>query len=824
MSSQLRFTTRLFYSYSHKDSQHQEKMEKVLTLLRQQDGILKDWSDRRILPGQPISITIKEKMKDTDIFVFLLSFDFIASAECQDEWTKACLIAKKNPSVVLVPIILSQCSWKGMDGMSQLKALPEDGKPIRNFQDKNAAWQQIYDGLKKLIEKLRKTFTIRDEFRKEMEKTNFLSQKHIGLQSIFVFPRLSSSYTTTGGEENAQKTIEDSQQLLRSKYTLIHGEELSGKTALCQHLFLSLVDDTKPVIYVDLDTVKRNATSNVFCDVYKHQFYGDYLLWEKQCSKVIILDNLSDQTIDHVILAIKHFDQVIVTLSTDTFYAYYRDDDRLAEFKAIEILPLTHSKQEQLIRKRTRLSGQGEPALDGQIDQIENRINTIIISNKILPRYPFYVLSILQTYEGFMPSDLSVTSYGHCYYALILSHLLKSGISYTDDEINACLNFSEYLSFKIYNSSSSDHCIGHDSLCKFVKEYKANYLIKDATLNRLFNQDYGIVTPTGQFKISYMYYFFLGRYLARNGKKHKQIMESMLNRSYITSNCLTLIFTIHHTSDDDILNDIMLHTMCALDDIKPSVLDRKEAEMFEDIVASIPPTILSSDTIQAEREKERNERDNLEHEDRSELGDKDDDESVYAVNDIYRIMKNSEILGQILRNKYGNLEREKVIEIIETIADGGLRLVRLIIGDGKEMNDIAIFIHKKNPEYSLEKIKQAIRIVSFIWTMHNIERTVGALNKPEIQSLVKEVVTKKNTPAYDLIGYFLRLDTIEQFSDYEKRQLKKMLNKYRYEFIRKVISIRTQRYLNTHQVRTQVEQAVCSLLNIKYKPKLKRLG
>ena len=96
MSSQLRFTTRLFYSYSHKDSQHQEKMEKVLTLLRQQDGILKDWSDRRILPGQPISITIKEKMKDTDIFVFLLSFDFIASAECQDEWTKACLIAKKK--------------------------------------------------------------------------------------------------------------------------------------------------------------------------------------------------------------------------------------------------------------------------------------------------------------------------------------------------------------------------------------------------------------------------------------------------------------------------------------------------------------------------------------------------------------------------------------------------------------------------------------------------------------------------------------------------------------------------------------------------------
>ena len=220
----------------------------------------------------------------------------------------------------------------------------------------------------------------------------------------------------------------------------------------------------------------------------------------------------------------------------------------------------------------------------------------------------------------------------------------------------------------------------------------------------------------------------------------------------------------------------------------------------------------------------RKERDNLEHEGRSELDDKDDDESVHAVNDVYRIMKNSEILGQILRNKYGSLEREKVVEIIETIANGRLRLVQLILGNQKEMNDLATFIHKKSPKFSLDEIKQALRFLSFVWTMHNVERTVGALNKPEIRSLVEEVVTQRNTPAYDLIGYFLRLDTIEEFSDNERRQLKDLWNKYRYEFFRKVISIRTQRYLNTHQVRTPVEQAVCSLLNIKYEPRLKKLG
>ena len=576
---------------------------------------------------------------------------------------------------------------------------------------------------------------------------------------------------------------------------------------------------------MDLGTVNRKPTVNVFRDVYQRQFDGDYSLWKEQDGKVILLDNLSSTTIDHVTLAMEHFQQVIVTLSRDTFYAYYRDDDRLAEFKAIEILPLTHSKQEQLIRKRTEVSGQDKPALDGQIDQIENQVNAIIISNRILPRYPFYILSILQTYEGFMPSDLSITSYGHCYYVLILAHLLKSGISSSDDEINACLNFSENLAFKIYCSSSDDHYIGQDSLTAFVAEYKTRYLIKDATLNRLFDQDYGIITPVnGQFKIPYMYYFFLGKFLAANGEKHNEIIERMCDKSYIKSNCLTLIFTIHHTSDGGIIDDILLRTMCALDKIEPSTLEQRETKIFENILKDIPSQILSKDSVQSERERERDAKDRQELDEPHEPENTSDDELMGVVNDIYRIMKNNEILGQILKNKYGSLERDRIVEIIETVADGGLRLVQVLLADQNEINDTALFFHKRYPKLDIGAVRQAIRMISFNWTIFHVEGIVGTLNKPEIQLLVEEAVAKKNTPAYDLIGYFLRLDTIEEFSNNQREQLKKLLNKYRYEFFRKVISIRTQRYLNTHQVRTPVEQAVCSLLNIKYAPRLKKLG
>ena len=44
----------------------------------------------------------------------------------------------------------------------------------------------------------------------------------------------------------------------------------------------------------------------------------------------------------------------------------------------------------------------------------------------------------------------------------------------------------------------------------------------------------------------------------------------------------------------------------------------------------------------------------------------------------------------------------------------------------------------------------------------NIEKIVSTVNVPEIRELVQEVVQQKSTPAYDLIGYFSHLDSVER--------------------------------------------------------------
>ena len=317
-----------------------------------------------------------------------------------------------------------------------------------------------------------------------------------------------------------------------------------------------------------------------------------------------------------------------------------------------------------------------------------------------------------------------------------------------------------------------------------------------------------------------MHYFFLGRFLSRNREEHKAVIEQMCKESHVASNYLTLLFIIHHTNDDQIIDDILLRTMCTLDAVAPATLEHDETKRFGDIIGTLPENILSSDSVEAERGKERDTRDIGDDRAKAE-NETEQTEDENPVNDCYRVLKNNEILGQVLKNKYGSLERTKLEEIIEIVADGGLRLVNFSLKDEEEIVDLARYLHKKHPEHDIHKIKNILQFLSFLWTMINIEQIVSTINHPEIREVVNGVVRRRSTPAYDLIGYFSRLDGEKELTEEVKQELGTLLKKYDQRFLKTVLSIRTQHYMNTHRNKASIEQSVCSLLGIKYIPRHK---
>lgn len=827
------YKVKLFYSYCHADESYRNSLDKALTTLKQ-NNLLTDWHDRKIIAGQSITEKIRNEMSSSDIIVFLLSPDFIASPSCIDEWKMAKEMAKQSP-IELVPVIVRPCAWSDFDGMSEILVLPTDGKAVSTWSNADAAWLDVHDGLKRVITKIRNTFKSKEKFTDQLMGLEFCSQhqEKISLEDLFVFPVI----YTQSKDRDTEELINNENDILRKERILIRGEEQSGKTKLCCHLYFYLINKAQPCLFIDLSEIgDKKPSEDIYKRQYSEQFCGDFDLWKLQPNKTVIFDNLSHKrsNLDHIEFAKNSFKTIAIAVSNDSYFAYFRDEIKLVDFSVMKLAPFTHPKQEVLIKKwleiRRRNTDMTLPIEHGEIDQLERNINAIIINNKILPRFPFFILSILQTYEGFMPQDLKITAYGHCYYALILAHLIKSGIDKKDETLNQCFNFLSHLAYYIHAEKSKPAIIDESKYIDFVKQYKDKYLITDAILNRLSGPNGMLKNSDGRrtFCVPYSYYYFLGRHLAETYELNKKHVLVMIEKSYLRDNALSLIFAIHHAQNPDIIDEILLHTLCAVDMVNPSKLDSEETRIFNELMDSIPSRILSSNSVEVERNEERKERDRTE----AESGNQSLNESNHdLINQIYKSQKNIEILSQILKNKAGSLEKSKIEEILQTICDAGLRLIKLILFSETELEDLTNYIAVKygKSEKNLGKersekvqdLKKLVRYTIFIWTMSNIEKVVSSICKPELKEILRSVKERNNVPAYDIIYYFFSLDTADAFDEHRRNELKHLLDKYSKKdmfFVHRVLSLRTQYYLNTHNIKAPLKQSVSSMLGITYKP------
>ena len=435
-----------------------------------------------------------------------------------EEWDTAKSPAQSNARLVRIPIILSPCSWQYLLDNDDILALPVAATPVSSFPDLEDGWLNVSRGITRVVNSLKSLFAQKNEFRDLIDETIFVSNGRRTLSETFVFPRLLRYRDQPSGAYVREEIVKNEDGLLAFNLAIIHGEEMSGKTALARRLYRQLVSTQQPALLVDMNEVSRTINQRIFRRSFTEQFHGDYALWEQLDSKNIILDNLSSS--GHMSQLVEYckefFDNIIVFTRTDTFLSYFQDEERLSDFVQLKIDQLTYEGQEQVIRRWMMSTSEHEGITDGTVDRAEDLVNSVIISNKIVPRrYPFYVLSIMQTQEAFMPSDLDIPSYGHCYYALIVANLVKSGISKSGGEIESCFNFSETLAFCLYSRASDTEV----HLKDFIEEYKKEYVITDATLNRITGTEYGIISHDGSFRAFFMYLFSWDDTLRRIGTR-----------------------------------------------------------------------------------------------------------------------------------------------------------------------------------------------------------------------------------------------------------------------------------------------------------------
>jgi len=793
----------LFYSYCHKDEKYRERMEIALDLLKE-EGFLSDWSDRNIIAGKPFMPEIEKEQDNADLVAFLVSPDFLASRACKDEWRRA-----KKKSVEegqkLVPIILRPCLWKNFDNMSNYLALPKDGRPVSEWEDEDSAWLDVTEQIMSVLEEIRNTFKVKESFQKEIGEVEFISQvqQDIVLDDLFVFPHLIQE--DRFGTEKKENRIKSLDELTNFDRILIEGDRLCGKTSLCRKLFLHLVNKGQRVLFIDLeDTGRQKNLASVFDREFSRQFKGDSKRWHQLADVTIIFDNLTSQKINYIEYALEQdcIKKIVTTTSAEEHITYFSDEPIFSEFAHARIYQMKHSQQEEIINNWMLLDPKlksGEVLLsDSTIDQMERQVNSIIM-NRIVPRYPFFVLSILQTYEAFMPKDIEITAYGHCYYALIVAQILRLKIS--SDQIDACFNFLSWFAHAMHHSSHEDNLVSEGEYETLLREYRDTYVINNSTVNRLFDESSPILFRRDNlvgFCWSYSYFFFLGRYLSEHYQENSEMIDSMIENSYVNDNSLSIIFIIHHSSNPETINNILQRTQNSIKDKQPVSLNVEEVRIFDDLLQKLPDDIKTDKSVREERRAERDRRDSLENNNTNNY-----EESPHALlNDIYRVLKNIEILSQILKNKHGSIEISRLSIIVESVVDAMLRIAQVCLLDESRIDRFVRVVEEYfEGKEDLSNLREGVKRLILNSICACLQLAASSISISEIEQIIDELRRQKSTPAYDLVYFLFSLNVADPFTTKEKNLLEDVLQKNtRNEVLKRLLSWSVHHYFNTHDL------------------------
>jgi hypothetical protein len=99
---------------------------------------------------------INSHLHSADIVILLISADFISSNYCYSIEMAAALARHDSGDARVIPVLLRDCLWEDLP-FAPLQILPTDAKPVKRWQNRDAAWRDVAKGINSTIQDLKKS-------------------------------------------------------------------------------------------------------------------------------------------------------------------------------------------------------------------------------------------------------------------------------------------------------------------------------------------------------------------------------------------------------------------------------------------------------------------------------------------------------------------------------------------------------------------------------------------------------------------------------------------------------------------------------------------
>jgi len=726
---------------------------------------------------------------------------------------------------------------------------------LRKFNNKNDTFlsnsdygseeglQEIFIN-KNLVTSLTGKLEINSNFRKYLSDVgaNLTHQSRdvIKLDDIYIYPNL-DNYDMSSEERKITVNSRDLIDKINGneiQRLIVLGETSAGKTSFCKKAFEKIFEKGEyyPVLITgeDVKSTDIKILEKLKNTALNEQYLSNAMPSDKK--PFFIIDNLNDSKLEPKFKR-KFLENLInndisFLITWNEFFTLSEVFDSLVSLVNVhEILPFGIKYRYQLIEKWISFKEyENEKEKTSFLYEIEKLINSIVGKN-LVPAYPLYILTILQSTELFPTENFEQSTFGHYYDILIKSALSKFLTKNSD--IEKYYSYLSELAFELHNNKDidSDKKLTEQKFIKFHEKFVSEYNIhKNGFVEmekNLRNSDV-IVLLNGKygFRYPYIYYYFLGKYLADNLDKSeiKDEIKFLSNSLYNTSSANIYLFLSHHSKAEFVTNIIVENARSLFKDEDILNFSTDIAQINE--LVSSTSTNISLDTSNTHKE---NKIESLESEEKNEQVSKinnfeeieDVANSINYISEINKAFKTIEILGLILKNRYASLKTAPKLEIAKEIYFLGLRTTStifktLVEGEDFIKNDLLDIIGTERTLSKLEKEEITKRIIFNLYyvTSYSIfKRISNSIATKDLEPTfndLKNMYPENNAIALIDISNKLEYSSTFPFSDVDKvvNQLKN--NKFPYFLLRRL----SLNYLRMFPMKEQEQQRICSKLEI----------
>lgn len=658
-------------------------------------------------------------------------------------------------------------------------------------------------------------------------------KNNLTAEDIFVYPEIERKSLKSKATTNSAELLDTKK--FGSKIFLI-GDDKSGKTFLLNRIFLDAHKLGKYPLYLkanEFKSVSDNEIKAKISSTEKKQYVNSAFTETPKNQNIALIDDADSipggiKNLSTLITALeKHFSKIIITGTRGIELSELIDSDAaeiLRKYVNYEIKSFGYSMRHKLIMNWCNFGSEVETKsqLAKKVHELESLMGGVLGKN-LIPSRPIYLIILLQSSERSQQGELQSSSFSYYYQYLITKGLQQEGV--LPDELNETFNYLAHLAweFKLAGEKEISPSRIRDFNNKFSDKFTKIDLEKRI---RLLVNSKIIRTPDGHYSFfyPYIYYFFIGKYLADHlheteiQKTVSNYCRSLNKREHSSS----ILFLTHHRNDPDVIDQISNCLQECFSEYKPLSLNG-DTEKLNQLVESSTKLVMESPNVALNQEKQRLLADQIN--DAHEESDLNEDlsETIDLSAKFNTLIKTSEILGQIVKNYYGSIERDKKkIYLSETI-NAPLRLLRLlfdeIIADPHNFaSEIEKQLKKQNKSIENDSTRLAKKIAfdmtGFI-TTGIIVATASFVSSEKLQADIEEVVSLHGENSHRLIGIASRLIQPGQipFEDIRKIGSEFRSNIFAFTVLQSLVAY----HLHMFHTSEKDKQRLCSFVDIDIK-------